>query len=428
MSDFKVTVIPQKGYYIAQIAEKITNYLKKEGIDLKGKTVLLKPSFVLPVPDLRLRLAVDTHNSVTVGVARALASRGASKIIIAEHRTIGPSRYAFYTMGIKKAIKKAKVRNVKYAYLDEKKRIDVPVKDPFIENHIVKYPKMLLDGTVDYFISLPKLKANIFSGITLSVKNNFGLISKKERLAHHGLDLHANLADLELIRQPDLIITDAIVSGEGQGPEQPDPVHTEMLIVSNNCLAVDTVSCYLMGQDPRNVEHLKILHDRGIGPLDMANIQVENKEYLESKKKVFKMPDSTLEMTPWMKAWTGKIKACQGGCLGMVKGILDTYGMVNGWYSLGRLNILLGDGIEITQEELEKLDKKRTIVYGDCVKEYKKYGTFFKGCPPDYTKSLIKIWLRGPLGMNPHLKLKYLSPFKFGRAWGMYLLQRMFRF
>ena len=106
MTEFKVTLIPQKGYYKSQIAVKILDYFDKNNLDFKGKTVLLKPSFVLPVGDISLTLATDTHNELIAGVAKALSLRGASKIIIAEHRTIGPARYAFYTVNIKKAVKK----------------------------------------------------------------------------------------------------------------------------------------------------------------------------------------------------------------------------------------------------------------------------------------------------------------------------------
>ena len=428
MKDYQVTIVPQEGYYPNQIAVKVMDYFDSTlEHDFSGETVLLKPSFVLPVDDERLTIAVDTNNAVIEGIARALSLRGAEKILIAEHRTIGPARYAFYTRGIKKNVKG--IDNVKMCYLDEKKREEVQVEDPFIDGHVIKYPKMLVDGTVDYFISLPKLKTNIFAGVTLSVKNNFGLISKKERLKYHGEDLHANLADLELIRQPDLIITDAVIAGEGQGPEQPTPYRSEMLVISENPLACDTTCCYLMGWDPKEVKHLEMLHQRGIGPLDMEQIEVKNKEYLESKKKDFDRPDSKLEMTPRMKAFIGEEKACQGGCIGMVRGILDSYALVDGWNSLGNLNIVVGD-VELSEEEIAflKENKKRTLIYGECAEKYKKLGTYFKGCPPDYTKSLLKIWLRGPLGMNPHLTFQYVSPFKYFRAWFLYILQRIFRF
>ena len=111
MSEYKVSIIPQKGYYKSQIAIKMMEYFDKNGYDFKEKTILLKPSFVLPVKNPRMALAVDTHNILIAGVAKALALRGAAKILIAEHRTIGPARYSFYALNIKKEICEINNRN-----------------------------------------------------------------------------------------------------------------------------------------------------------------------------------------------------------------------------------------------------------------------------------------------------------------------------
>jgi uncharacterized protein (DUF362 family) len=427
MSDFKVAIIPQKGYYKSQIAVKLIEYFDKNGYDFNGKTILLKPSFVLPVKDPRMALAVDTHNILIAGVAKALALRGASKIIIAEHRTIGPTRYSFYTLNVKKEVKN--IKNVKFYYLDEKKRVVKTIEDPFIPDYSVKYPQLLLDGSVDFFISLPKLKMNLYTDVTLSVKNNFGLISKQERLKYHDRDsLDAHLASLTLIKKPDLIITDAIIAGEGQGPHLTTPVNTAMLVVGTNPLAVDTVCSYLIGIDPRSIRHLELLHNRGVGPLDLNNITIENKEYLEANKKVFSKPDTNLEMTPLIKSYLGE-KACTEGCIGFLRGILDSYALKNGWYSLGKLNIIIGDP-EIPQETLDTFEKKKTIVYGECSKKYKKYGLYFKGCPPDYVKALLKISIpwKSSLGINPNIRLNRLAPYKYFKAWAIHILQKIFRF
>ncbi|MHA1275028.1 MAG: DUF362 domain-containing protein [Promethearchaeota archaeon] len=425
MSNNVVTILPQKGYYRSQIAVNVKNYFDEKGYDFEGKTVMLKPSFVMPSGDIKITLATDTHNLLVAGVAKALELKGAKKILIAEHRTIGPARYAFYSVGIKKAVKG--IKNVKMCYLDEKKRVKTTIDNPFIENYEVKYPKMLLDGSIDYLISLPKLKMNIYTQVTLSIKNNFGLISKKERLKYHSIDtLDAHLASLTLIKKPDLIITDAIIAGEGQGPHLTKPVNTGMMICGENPLAVDTVCCHLIGVDPYSIGHLKLLKERGVGPLDLEEIEIENREYFEANKKEFEKPDDRLDMTPLMKVFQGP-KHCVAGCLGMLRGSLDSYANEKGWYSLGRLNIIIGDA-EVPEEELAKLDKKRTIVYGDCAKKYKKYGTFFKGCPPDYVKGLLKMSFFSPLGINPNFKLSRVSPMKYLTAWGVHILQKIFRF
>jgi len=77
---------------------------------------------------------------------------------------------------------------------------------------------------------------------------------------------------------------------------------------------------------------------------------------------------------------------------------LEAWGLVEGWDSMGELNIIIGKDLQLTPDQLKKLNKKRTIVYGDCVKQYKKYGHFYSGCPPDY------LFAGGWIILNLHMK------------------------
>ena len=260
MPKFQVAIIPQEKYDSDEIRSKVGSYLDGQEIDFNNKTIFIKPSFVFPISDQDRTISINTNIALVAGVARVFTERGARKIFIAEHRTLGRARYAFAMVGIKEAVEG--IPNIKFCYLDEKATKHVAIKNPFISGHEIKYPKMLLDSTIDYFVSIPKLKGNNYAGVTLSIKNNFGLISKKERLKYHDDRLHDHLSDIALIRQPDLVITDAIVSGEGNGPSETDPVKTSMLIVGSNCLAVDVTCCYLMEKDPKEIRHLKLLNER----------------------------------------------------------------------------------------------------------------------------------------------------------------------
>jgi len=423
MSQYQVTIIPQENYDRVEIASKIGTYLDDQNIDISNKTIFLKPSFVFPISDQDRTMAVNTNVALVAGVARAFSDRGARKITIAENRTLGRARYAFAMVGIKEAVKG--IQNVKFCYLDEKATKCVAIKNPFIQGHEIKYPKMLLDETIDYFVSIPKLKGNNYAGVTLSIKNNFGLISKKERLKHHDDSLHEHLADIALIRQPDLVITDAIVSGEGNGPSETDPVKTSMLIVGNNCLAVDIACCYLMEKDPKKIRHLKLLNERGIGPLDISEVEITNKTYLDTMRKHFSGPDLNLDVHPGLKIYKGG-NICNQGCVAFIRSYLDSYGRNLGWDILSGMTIIVGKDLDIPDEELKRLIKKKTIVYGECAKKFKKYGVYFKGCPPDYIKAIFKISLRTKLPYSPYFQ--YLSYPKLIKTWIIYLLQRVIRF
>ena len=90
------------------------------------------------------------------------------------------------------------------------------------------------------------------------------------------------------------------------------------------------------------------------------------------------------------------------------------------------ITIIVGKDHEIPDEELNNLVKRKTIVYGDCAKNFKKYGVYFKGCPPDYIKAIFKISLRTKLPYSPYFQ--YLFYPKLIKTWIVYLLQRVFRF
>jgi uncharacterized protein (DUF362 family) len=423
MPKYQVTIIPQENYDVGEISTKLEEYFTEKGYNFKDKSILIKPSFVMPAADVVRTIATNTHVNLVAGIAKVLSEQGARKVLIAENKTLGTARYAFSMVGIKKAVKG--IKNVKFCYLDEKSRKSVKVEDPFIEDHVIKYPKLLLNGTIDYFISVPKLKGNVYADVTLSVKNNLGLISKKERLKYHDDRLHDHLSDICLIRQPDLIITDTIISGEGNGPMEVKPIETYMMIVGDNCLAVDTTCCYLIGKNPEEIKHLKNLAKRGIGPLNIQDIEIENKQYLDSKKRKFNDVDRNLNLHPSLIVYQGK-EACNSGCVAFLRSYLDSYGQNLGWDVLSGMTIIVGKDLEIPEKELESLDKRKTIVYGECAKEYKKFGVYFKGCPPDYVKAMFKISMSTALPHNPYFKL--LSYPKFIMTWITHSIHKLVPF
>ena len=399
-------LIDQKTYDIDEIKEKILNFLSEENFDVADKTIYLKPSFVFPSLE---KIQVVTNPKLIIGIAEALKERGAKKILIGDGETLGSARFSFKQMKIKKLVKQRGLKKVvKFCYNDEGKHVKIQVPDYFIKSEF-NVPKKLMDA--DLFISLPKLKVNIFANVTLSVKNNMGLISKRERLSHHDINMHKMIADLYLVRTPDLNITDAIISGEGQGPMEATPVETGLIIAGRNGLAVDTVCCALMNHDPQKIEHLVLLNQKGVGPITLDKIELVNPNLLDARKKTFKMPDTDLEnLSPNIHVYMGKeCKECNvkcAGCIGMLKANLDGYGLNLGWENLKEISVVVGKGLELSEDDLQKLNKKRTIIYGNCVIKYRKKGTFFWGCPPDYVGALLT--LRKPMGrLTPWMKYIY---------------------
>ncbi len=112
----------------------------------------------------------------------------------------------------------------------------------------------------DAFVSIQKMKNHLFAGVTLCMKNLFGLTplepyGRARQYFHHLVRLPYVLADLGRIFNPTLNIIDALVSQAGRewgdGVEGP-PRITNALIAGDQVVATDACAAYLMGHDPRN--------------------------------------------------------------------------------------------------------------------------------------------------------------------------------
>jgi len=136
----------------------------------------------------------------------------------------------------------------------------------------------------DFFVSLGKAKGHEEMGITMSIKNMFGitptaLYGGRERIFHYGqvqapagvpaeLDPKSNryegwrlpriLVDIVGARPIDLSINDAIVStvgGEGPWVLGAKPIKPGLLVAGRNCVNTDAVTMATMGYNPRAGRH-----------------------------------------------------------------------------------------------------------------------------------------------------------------------------
>jgi len=136
----------------------------------------------------------------------------------------------------------------------------------------------------DFFVSLGKMKNHEEMGVTMSIKNMFGvtptaLYGGREPMFHYGqkqapsgvpqeLDPKSNryegwrlpriLVDIIGARPIDLAILDGIVStcgGEGPWVLGAKPIKPGILVVGRNCVNTDAVAMATMGYNPRAGRH-----------------------------------------------------------------------------------------------------------------------------------------------------------------------------
>lgn len=376
----QVFIHPQKEYDPAGVRAAAREIISSSGVNPKGKSVFIKPSFVYPSHVPRT-VGVVTQPPFIRGVVQALNDMGARRVMVGEDSVIGPSRSAFYAMGIYPYIEGIATP----VYFDEERHVKVDVPHPLVEGSFV-VPAVWPEA--DLFVSLPKIKVNQFAKVTLSVKNNLGFLRQVSRVKNHSDGtLQEKIADLYRVRPPDLVIADSIVAGEGQGPMLANPVELGVIVGGANGVAVDAVACRLMGFDPADIEHLRYLEEAGIGPLGESDIEVVGEKVADHARD-FKRPSSDLmDISPNIRVFQGPERCCAFGCRGMVRCALDAW-LEKDARRIREMNIVIGKGL---QDLPGDLDPRKTLVVGKCAYEHRGRGSYLPGCPPLPMKTAFRM-------------------------------------
>jgi len=123
---------------------------------------------------------------------------------------------------------------------------------------------------------MPKLKTHHWAGVTLSLKNMFGIVPgscygwPKNVLHWAGID--NSILDINAASRPDFAIVDGIVGMEGNGPIQGTPKRCGVLVFGDDPVAVDATCCRVMGLRPEKVKYLNAAGTL-LGHLDAAKIR-----------------------------------------------------------------------------------------------------------------------------------------------------------
>ncbi len=136
---------------------------------------------------------------------------------------------------------------------------------------------------VDVFISIPILKHHPSTIVTGALKNMMGLLTRKTNVTFHLGSGKRNdpeylgqcIADLNLVRKPDLIVADAIEFIVGNGPSGPGPMKKlNQVVAGTDPVAVDAIGARNFDMRPDEVISISRAHDLGIGEMDLSKLSV----------------------------------------------------------------------------------------------------------------------------------------------------------
>jgi len=149
------------------------------------------------------------------------------------------------------------------------------------EVHEVAGKKLRLPRTAleaDCFINLPKIKTEGHVGVTLSIKNLFGLPARRKKSQLH-TRLNEILPYLTKVVRNDLVVVDGIVAMEGNGPIIGTPRELGIIVAGTNPVSTDAVCSRIMGYDPLKVKYLANAHEMGLGEIDLDKIEVLGEDW-----------------------------------------------------------------------------------------------------------------------------------------------------
>lgn len=279
------TFISKVSSYGAEIASAIISGLHGLGVapdEIRGKTILLKPNVVETYNGAG---HINTHPLVIRGAAEAFLRSGAAQVLVAE----GPGHC-----------------RDSLRLLEESGLGEILIEDgiPFVDLNYddvytlanggrqsrlktLTFPTTLREA--DWIVSMPKLKTHHWAGVTLSMKNLFGVMPGMfygwPKNVLHCAGIEKSILDINATLLPHFAIVDGIVGMEGDGPIMGTPRHVGVLVMGRNFPAVDATCTRIMGLNPHNVRYLAAAAD-WLGPIREKDI-IQCGETIESVRTDF---------------------------------------------------------------------------------------------------------------------------------------------
>src|SRR5271169_4965388 len=238
--------------YEQDLAAVLYETLREFDLPVKDKTVLLKPNFV----GLDPLGVMNTHPGVIAAARESFLRLGAAQVLIGDGPAMDRDTEAIIESVRLREFTGPLGRTFVDLNVDDVKRIALSTRASRLKE--LYLPKTVLG--VDFVVSMPKLKTHHWAGVTLSLKNMFGVIPgscygwPKNILHWAGID--RAILDINAAVRPDFAIVDGIIGMEGNGPIQGVSKPAGVLIAGDDPVAVDATCARIMGLAPERINHI----------------------------------------------------------------------------------------------------------------------------------------------------------------------------
>ena len=241
------------GQYSQQLDQILREGLQLFPLDVRGKTVVLKPNLVDYLPGD----AINTHPTLVMAAVDAFRRLGAKSVVVAE----GPghqrdTQLVLSQSGYEESLRDQKIR---FVDLNRDELIRTPLRSSYTGMKDLWLPRTVLEE--DFLVSMPKIKTHHWSGVTLAMKNMFGVVPGGRygwpKNILHWKGIQESILDLCATVPIHFVIADGIVAMEGNGPLNGTPRPLGKIVLADDPVAADSTCARLMGFEPRRIVHIR---------------------------------------------------------------------------------------------------------------------------------------------------------------------------
>jgi uncharacterized protein (DUF362 family) len=239
--------------YTGNLEPLLMSGLRTFGLDVRNRSVLLKPNLVDYIPGD----AINTHPMLVVSAAECFRRLGAKSVVVAE----GPGHQRDTQLLLSASGLQKPLRYLGIDFVDLNRDRIVPVKllAHFSDLGRLWLPRTLLEA--DFVVSMPKLKTHHWSGVSLSLKNMFGVVPGAKygwpKNILHWKGIQDCVVDICATVQIHFVIADGVVAMEGNGPLNGTPRRLGKIVLADDPVAADATCARLMGINPNGVPHIR---------------------------------------------------------------------------------------------------------------------------------------------------------------------------
>src|SRR3569833_217828 len=286
MARSKVAVIRVRPDHILDDIDRLHRLAGVEQALQKGAQTILKDniSWHFPFP------GANTTPWQLEGTIRALRGAGYDDLVCVQNKTVVTDAF------------KGEALN---GYVPIFKKYDIPVRYNFKPEDMtwsVYRPKAKMNVLDTIFpegiqipdafhgtniVHLPTTKCHIYTTTTGAMKNAFGgLLNTKRHYTHSWI--HETLVDLLAIQKEIhaglFAVMDGTTAGDGPGPRTMRPVIKDVMLASDDQVAIDAVAAGMMGFDPMTLKYISMVVVQKLGIGRRENIEIVGDTALANEK------------------------------------------------------------------------------------------------------------------------------------------------